>query len=146
MQNYLKYGKLSEMCGINGYFAGNIRKKSRLRRQGNSHIIFKERGKRIQLLVRIYSPVTASFTLTTPPPLRFLGRINGFPFLKQTIYLTKIYDFVLIRIMKIISILISFLWIESCFIPLFMQISIFQFAKSWCLLEIYICIWKYKIH
>ena len=112
----------------------------------NSHIIFKDGGKRTQLLVRIYSPVTASFTLTTPPPLRFLGRINGFPFLKQTINLTKIYDFVLIRIMKIISILISFLWIESCFIPLFMQISIFQFAKSWCLLEIYICIWKYKIH
>ena len=29
MQNDLKYGKLSEMCGINGYFAGNNRKKSR---------------------------------------------------------------------------------------------------------------------
>ena len=33
MQNDLKYGKLSEMCGINGYFAGNNRKKSRLRRK-----------------------------------------------------------------------------------------------------------------
>ena len=36
MQNDLKYGKLSEMCGINGYFAGNNRKKSRLRRQNFS--------------------------------------------------------------------------------------------------------------
>ena len=27
MQNDLKYGKLSEMCGINGYFAENHRKK-----------------------------------------------------------------------------------------------------------------------
>ena len=44
MQNDLKYGRLSEMCGINGYFAGNNRKKSpRIFPCGerNSHIIFK---------------------------------------------------------------------------------------------------------
>ena len=27
MQNDLKYGKISEICGINGYFAGKILKK-----------------------------------------------------------------------------------------------------------------------
>ena len=27
MQNYLKYGKISEICGINGYFAGKKREK-----------------------------------------------------------------------------------------------------------------------
>ena len=27
MQNDLKYGKISETCGINGYFAGKILKK-----------------------------------------------------------------------------------------------------------------------
>ena len=28
MQNDLKYGKISEICGINGYFAGKILKKN----------------------------------------------------------------------------------------------------------------------
>ena len=27
MQNDLKYGKISELCGINGYFAGKNREK-----------------------------------------------------------------------------------------------------------------------
>ena len=66
MQNDLEYGKLSEMCGINGYFSWN-RKKSRLRRQkcgeGNSPIISKGGGERIQLLVRIYSPDTFSMLI-----------------------------------------------------------------------------------
>ena len=44
MQNDLKYGKLSKMCGINGYFAGNNRKKLHLRREGNSHNIFRGGG------------------------------------------------------------------------------------------------------
>jgi len=33
MQNDLKYGKLSEIFGINVYFMGKTRKKSRLRRK-----------------------------------------------------------------------------------------------------------------
>ena len=33
MENDLKYGKLSEICGINGYFMGKTRKKSRLQHQ-----------------------------------------------------------------------------------------------------------------
>ena len=48
MQNDLKYGELSEICGLNGYFMGKNRKKSRLQRQtlfpyreGNSHILLR---------------------------------------------------------------------------------------------------------
>ena len=43
MQNDLKYGKLSEMGGINGYFAGNNRKKIAPAPK-ISHIIFKGGG------------------------------------------------------------------------------------------------------
>ena len=63
MQNDLKYGKISEICGINGYFEGKklkkiapaAPKKFPLRGSKFTHI-FKGGGKRIQLLVRIYSP------------------------------------------------------------------------------------------
>jgi hypothetical protein len=56
MQNDLKYGKISEICGINGYFAGKILKKIApaapknfpLRGRKFTHI-FKGGGKRIQL-------------------------------------------------------------------------------------------------
>ena len=51
MQNDLKYGKISEICGINGYFAGKKVKKLRMRRQKNfpcrernSHIFLRGRG------------------------------------------------------------------------------------------------------
>ena len=67
MPNYLKYGKISELCGTNGYFAG---KKTRVKNapaapnifpcgEGNSHIFLwggRGEGERIQFLVRIYSP------------------------------------------------------------------------------------------
>ena len=33
MRNYLKYGKISEICGINSYFAGGKKKKMRQRHQ-----------------------------------------------------------------------------------------------------------------
>ena len=60
MQNDLKYGKLSEICGINGYFMGKNRKKSHLRRQK-----FSPAGKEIrtyylwnlQIKVRDHSPL-----------------------------------------------------------------------------------------
>ena len=58
MQNDLKYGKLSEMCGINGYFAENHRKKIGAKEIHNE---FLRGGKRIQLLVRIYSPAPIVF-------------------------------------------------------------------------------------
>ena len=46
MQNDLKYGKLSEIFGINVYFMGKTRKKSRLRRKKRefTHIIKGEGG------------------------------------------------------------------------------------------------------
>jgi len=58
MQNDLKYSKISEICGINGYFAGKILKKIApaapkyfpLRGSKFTHI-FKGEGGRIQLLV-----------------------------------------------------------------------------------------------
>ena len=64
MQNDLKYGKISELCGINGYFAGKNRQKiapaaTKIFPCGkrNSQIFFRGGGGgRIQLLVRIYSP------------------------------------------------------------------------------------------
>ena len=56
MQNDLKYGKISEICGINGYFAGKILKKIAPAAPKNfplwgrkSTHIFKGGGKRIQL-------------------------------------------------------------------------------------------------
>jgi len=63
MQNDLKYGKISEICGINGYFAGKILKKIApaapknfpLRGRKFTHIL-RGGGERIQLLVRIHSP------------------------------------------------------------------------------------------
>ena len=62
MQNDFKYGKLSEICGINGYFMGKNRKKSRLRRKnffpvGKEIHTYYKGGGGIQPLVRIYSPV-----------------------------------------------------------------------------------------
>ena len=45
MQNYLKYGKISEICGINGYFAGEKlhprRQKNFPCGEGNSHIFLR---------------------------------------------------------------------------------------------------------
>ena len=57
MQNYLKYGKISEICDINGYFAGKKNEKNCAcgAQKGNSHKFLKW-GKRIQLLVRTYYP------------------------------------------------------------------------------------------
>ena len=65
MQNDLKYGKIREICGINGYFSGKKLKKIAPAApkifscgEENSHIFLRER---IQLLVRIYSPVQFLF-------------------------------------------------------------------------------------
>ena len=52
MQIDLKYGKISEICGINGYFAGKILKKiaPAAPKKGRKFTqIFKGGGKRIQL-------------------------------------------------------------------------------------------------
>ena len=55
MQNELKYGKISELCDINGYFVGGEKKKNCACGEKNSNIFYGG-GKRIQLLVRIYYP------------------------------------------------------------------------------------------
>ena len=51
MQNDLKYGKLSEICGINGYFMGRNRQKIAPAApkifpcgEGNSHILLRGGG------------------------------------------------------------------------------------------------------
>ena len=63
MQNDLKYGKLSEMCGINGYFAGNNRK--------NSHIIFKGGGEKISTFSKNILPWKKEKKIFgSSPPLR----------------------------------------------------------------------------
>ena len=53
MQNYLKYGKISELCGINVYFLGG-KKKSAPAAPKISHF-YGGGWERMQLLVRIYS-------------------------------------------------------------------------------------------
>ena len=57
MQNYLKYGKISQLFGINDYFAVKQKRKNYA---STITFIFMGGGRGgIQLLVRVYSPLTS---------------------------------------------------------------------------------------